>query len=290
MRPSSIPRPPTPRDRRTPTGSLFIYERLDTGAVSLGAADNVRVLNVAQVLPDRTTPVSVVRVATVGAERVVIAAGGGLVTVFDIAASRVVATHSRHKGAEVTCVAVDAASGRIVSGDDRGAVVVADSGLVPVAAAGGAAGGLASGFRSLFKSATTATGAAGGPVRDMPSAIAGGLDPPAPIVELQLAPAAPPLVDELVCAVSTTTRACLLRIPAAARGAALAPPARGAGPALLECVPVGRKPRDGDFGAAFELTSCAAAGSQRRLAFAARPAKRIWVVDVDAASVLSTVK
>ena len=265
----------------TSTGSLFLYERLDNGGLGIGAADNVRFLSVAQVSPDRATSVSAVRIIVVGADsHIAVAAGGGVVVVYDVAASRIIATHSRHKGADVTCIAVDAQSGRIISGDSSGVVVVADSGCMPVGIA--PVGGLASGFRSLVKgfgAASTSSGSAG-PVRDMPTTTVVGLDPPAAIVQLSLAPSSS---DDLTCLVSTTTRACLLRIPAAARGGAL-------GKVAVECSAVGKKPRDGDFGAAFEPTSCSAAGPSKRLAFASRPAKRMWILDVDSASVLSTVK
>lgn len=275
--------------------------------MSLGTADNVHVLNVAQVLPDRTTAVTAVRVVTIGAEVRVIAVGGGIVAVYDLASSRVIATHARHKGADVTCVAVDALSGIIISGDDRGAVFVADCGLV-AGPATASSGGLASGLRSLFKStaspAATASGSSG-PVRDMPAAPVYGLDPAAPIVDIQLAPTAGS--SDLLCAISTTTRACLLRIPPSARGPALASLPKGA----LDCISVGKKPRDGDFSATFELASCSPSLSaaapptdattagkcadtslrpHRRLAFAARPAKRMWIVDADAGTVLSTIK
>jgi hypothetical protein len=186
-----------------------------------------------------------------------------VVIVFDIVSSRIVAVHGRHGGAAVTAVAIDSPSGLIVSGDASGAVVIADPGLLA--------------------EAPGAVAAAAG----MPTALVGGLEPPSPVVQLQIAPAQPAAAD-VVCAVSTTTRAHLLRVPASLRGAALAA-------AALTCIAVGKKPRDGDFGAAFELSSYASppAGSTaptRRLAFSARPAKRIWVVDVDAAAVVLTVK
>lgn len=257
--------------------------------MSPGAGDNVRALGVAQVLPDRSTPVGAVRVSAVGADsHVVVAVGGETVAVYDIASARVIATHSRHKGANVTCVAVDVASGRVVTGDDRGVVVVADTGLVAAGGASSSGSSLASGFRSLFKQGAGGSGGSSAAVRDMPTAVVAGLDPAAPIVQLQFAPSPG---DDLTCAVSTTTRACLFRIPAAARGAALSTLGRG-GAAALACDPVGKKPRDGDFGVVFEPTSCAAVGPGviKRLAFAARPAKRLWVVDVESASVLSTIK
>jgi hypothetical protein len=266
--------------------------------------DNVKTRVVSQVLDDRHAEVNVIRVATIGADsRVAVVGGGATVAVYDIVAERVIAVHHRHDDSVITSLAVSPACGRIVSGDDKGRVFIADSGIVPAAGGGSASSGvgvgaLAAGFRSLFKSpGTTSTGTAG-PPREMPAA-AVAIEGPSPIVQLQFAPAAG---GDLVCLVSTTTKACLLTVAAAARGPALASPA--AAP-LISCVALGKKPRDGDFGAAFETASCAAfvagtplagtgptplAAAAQRLAFVSRPAKRLWIVDVDSASVLSTVK
>jgi hypothetical protein len=211
--------------------------------------------------------VSAICIADFGAVYAVVAAMGGLVVVFDILLNQIVATHNRHKGAEVTCIAVDVASGHIISGDSEGVVVVADSGLSKIA--------------GTHPTAGVGSAPHSKPVFDMPTAVPDGLDPLSRVVQLQMAPATS---KDLLCTVSTLTRTCMLRIPATARGTTLA---KDGG---LVLVTVGKKPRDGDFGATFDLSSNAQAVSTQRLAFAARPAKRMWIVDVETATVLSTVK
>jgi hypothetical protein len=269
----------------------------------VASSEIAKARGVVQVTPG--APITVVRVATVGVTRVVVVGGGSTVAVCDVDAERVIASHSRHRDAEVTCVAVSLVCGRIVSGDSKGGIAVADSGLVPSSGAVGSSGGsgvaasLTAGFRSLLRTSGASAGAAvGGPARDMPTAMV-AMEAPTTVVQVEFAPAAHPGGD-LACLISTTTKACLLRIPPVARGLALS----AVGAPVLTAAPVGRKPRDGDFGSSFDAASCLAfdsadataasstplAAVAQRLAFAARPAKRMWIVDVDSATVLSTVK
>lgn len=242
--------------RRTSEGRLIVFDRLENGGLSLGLVHDLHCEPKAAI---RVVAAASIRTRDTGrVVRAAIAAIGELIIVYDITASRVVASHARHD-AQVTSLAFYAASGHILSGDAGGSVIIADSGLVS---------------GELGHSAVT-----------MPTALVGGLEPRAPITQLELAPTDPTAL-ELTCAISTTARLYILHIPAIALGQSLTTMQTA-----FNGIPVGKKPRDGDFGAAFHIPSCSNSTAKcRRLAFASRPAKRMWIVDIDTATVVLTVK
>lgn len=290
-------------------GSVYLFTRHDNGVPVPPTKDdkdrdaNVRVANVVPVAPDRQPVESLAMCDVASPPQTVLVAGcgggSGVVVVFDVKAGRVVAQHARHKGSDVIAVAVDPDSGRVVSADAAGTLVIADFGFTVGPEGGPATVGLKA-AGSLFKmvsavasaasAAAGAGGGAGGGLNAAKEPATAVVKLEAPIVQVQLAPASP-ADKNMTLLVSTTTRAVLLTVPAAARGAALAA-------AKPEIQQIGKKPRDGVFGACFDpVTAVAAVGAAAsgaaapgRLLLAARPAKRMWIGDAESASVLSTLK
>jgi hypothetical protein len=295
-----------------------MFARLDTGGPPAGLAgggpppgaeENVRVQNVVPLMPDRQSIacIDLTAVAAAGDGQVVAAGAGGgsgVVVVYDVRAGKVVAQHARHKGAEVTAVVVDPVTGRVCSADSTGLVVIADV-LPPSGGAGGVGGAAAAagaGLKSLFKgsvslaaslasagSAISSLGAGGGAAAFLrePVIATAGVD--APAVQLSLWPAATATAGAAgegapACLlVSTTTRTVAIDLP---------PVGKLVGGAKLEARQLGKKPREAGMGAAFDVPSAAArtaaralggpaeaAMSSTRIAFAARPGRRVWAVD-----------
>ena len=293
----------------TASGAVFLFTRLDLGHPPHPptSTENARASAVFPLLPQKV-PIGALAVCAMTDSLLMLAGGAddasGAIVVWDVAGNRTLGGHTRHSGAPVTALQFCARTGRLVSGDAEGRVVVAE--LLGRGGGGGGGGGGSSGssgaLGSLFRGAAASAGAAllSG-LATVASAAAGAPPPPLtplrePFISACLQPDAGARVVQIAlwpyCAaaggggamstalcVSTSRRTIAGLLPPPATDPKTGQPA----PITLRLRPIGnKKTREGGFGVAFDPLAGNAGGG---LAIAARPGRRAWAVDCAATGV-----